>query len=218
MSVVEREEVFVKLTERIDEILAGVPNQVSVTGNQAMTPLHDLHLLSQYSGHEQSALGKQVPVSWAVMQALKVQYETCFANNVPLRSFHKLLLLIRIAPDYLSSCFAAVMPDFPAKIEAWLRRQVAKQLEVESGQLVSPISPDDDQTLNLARRMASEERAVEVDVRHFFLALLADDTSATIKQIREAIGPECFASLVQKARALHFSVEQTNSIVSKLTL
>jgi hypothetical protein len=189
MPVVGREEVFVKLTERIDEIFTEI-----------LPPK------------------AKVPVAWSLMQALKMQYEICSASRVPVRAFHKLLLMIRIAPDYLSRCFAALSPSSLERIEAWLRSQVSKQLEVENRELVLPASPDDDQTLISACRIATEEKAIEVNARHYFLALLADDASATIKEIQRAVGPERFAALVQKAQTLNLSANETNSIVSSLIL
>lgn len=214
MPVVKREEVFVKLTERIHEILAAAPKQLSRVGNQDEKP----HPQSYTYKPSERIPNIDIPVSGSFMEALKMQYAACAANNVPLRFFHKLLLLIRIAPDYMSGCLTTVTPDFPAKLEAWLQRQVSKQLEQEAGQSRAHPSPDDDRTLKLARVMASDEGAAEVNIRHFFLALLADDTSATIKEIRATLGEERFDALVQTARTFHFSAKQTESIVSTLVL
>lgn len=187
MKPVQREELFLRLTEEIRKILSRPADL-----EPAVDP--------------------------ALLNALTLQYETCNANGVSVRTYHKLLLLNRIAPDYISACFSVLAEASQQKLNEWLNRQVTKQVATENSATHDPVSPAQDQTLTSAFALADKEGAKEVNIRHFFRALLLDPDSVTIQKLKTAMGSEHFAALLENAATLPFSQQQTNSIVSSLRL
>jgi len=189
MRTVARDEVFLRLTNRIEEVLDH-PARSSAAERPDVVP--------------------------ALIDALEAQYEACRANRVPIRSFHRLLLLFRIASEYMACCFGTVAPGLAPRVESWLRRQAERQVEIEAGGGLVSAPADTDPILEAARVAARQEGAAEIGVRHFFLALLADRESATVEKIRKALSEEGFGALVNAARSCR--AEPMRSLVSDLTL
>lgn len=130
-----------------------------------------------------------LPLVEAVRIELVEEWTTCRRQGVSFQTLHKLLAVMRAAPEYVAATFDTVGTRVYPRIEAWLREQSKAHRAHSRGRSSSKPLPalESDRTIADARALAIEEGSLKVDARHMLIALLADEHSRTIAQLRRAI-------------------------------
>jgi hypothetical protein len=152
--------------------------------------------------------------------ALFEQWDLCAREKTELETAHKLLVLLRVAPDYVREAFDCAGPGVAAKIETWLRRQAEKSVLMPGRVLREPTPLAADRTLVAARALAASEAGLLTDARHVLLAILSDEDSRTVAEIRKAVdaSAEGAFDVVKRFAAQSAPANARRSQVSSLDL
>lgn len=162
-----------------------------------------------------------VPLSPPLKAALEQLSATCGSVNIPVKTFNRLLVVIQLSHDYVEAVFDAVEPGKFQKIEAWLLNQSRKHVQSAGESRGSNCKIEDEKTVLVARGIAASEGCSAIDVRHFFMALLQDEESNTIRQIRKTLDtrvPGGFTRLRRAASELKPETLRVRSQVSSLRI
>lgn len=162
-----------------------------------------------------------VPLLPPLKAALEHLWAACARVQIPVQTFDKLLIVTKLARAYVEGAFDVVRPGKFRKIEEWLLRQSRDHVKSAVSISFSSNGIENEPTVVAARSIAASEGCSAVDVRHFFIALLKDEESKTIQQIRktlDGLAPGGFASLQRAAAELKPEALRITSQVSSLRI
>lgn len=149
----------------------------------------------------------RLPIAQALWNALEHRIDACNRAGVPIRMVLRLHVLFEVAPSLIERCFdSAVGPEKSNRIRRWINDAVVALVEKEAGHASFVASVANDPTVLNATEIAHGETAREVTARHFLIAILNDQSSGAVAEIRRTLGASQFKALQESA--IHFGPDE----------
>lgn len=140
-----------------------------------------------------------LPIEQALYDALYLRLRTCREAGVPFRTFHRFAVVLSLRSGFARECFDAAGAGTTDRVEKWLRTTITNQPVKEQG-LPAFETPDDDPVILTAQKLALADGAVEIDERHLLLALLSDEATGTMVEMRRGLGDAACAVVLDTAK------------------
>ena len=177
----------------VDEAFHGAAIQVGLEGRPRSEVLPQF-----FPGARSLSIASIYPLTNALVQL----YARSRRERVAVRTFHRLLVVRDLAPDYFRTVFDVIKGGTSIRITQWLRQHAERHALAPTADISLPTL--EDPILKKARELASKEQLTEVDIRCYLLTLLGEKDSRTIGEIRNQFDkatPDGFQRLVSTANS-----------------